>query len=92
MRRAVVVVAAAMLTVSGWALASSGAGVDLSWFSIDGGGGQSGGGGYALIGTAGQPDAGALSGGSFHLAGGFWPAQILAAPAGQQVYLPLLMR
>ena len=45
---------------------------DLSWFTIDGGGGTSTGGNYSLTGTIGQPDAGTLSGGSYTIAGGFW--------------------
>lgn len=45
---------------------------DLTWHTIDGGGGTSPGGGYTLSGTIGQPDAGAMSGGDFVLAGGFW--------------------
>src|SRR5215470_4805513 len=49
---------------------------DLSWFTIDGGGGMnSTGGTFSLSGTIGQPDAGAaLTGGTFTLTGGFWPA------------------
>jgi hypothetical protein len=47
---------------------------DLSWHTIDGGGGTSLGGAFALSGTVGQPDAGpALAGGAFTLEGGFWP-------------------
>ncbi len=45
---------------------------DLSWHTVDGGGGTSGGGGFVLRGTIGQPDAGDLSGGDFTLRGGFW--------------------
>lgn len=41
-------------------------------FTIDGGGGTSAGGTYAVSGTIGQPDAGAMSGGNFSLLGGFW--------------------
>lgn len=41
-------------------------------FTVDGGGGTSTGGTYALSGTVGQPDAGTLTGGSYVLAGGFW--------------------
>jgi hypothetical protein len=44
----------------------------ISRFTVDGGGGGSTGGAFALGGTAGQPDAGQMSGGSFTLAGGFW--------------------
>ena len=45
---------------------------DLSWHTVDGGGGTSSGGTFVLRGTIGQPDAGDLVGGSFTLAGGFW--------------------
>jgi hypothetical protein len=44
----------------------------IDWFTIDGGGGTSTGGVYAVSGTIGQPDAGVLSGGGYSLAGGFW--------------------
>ena len=55
-------------------LGSAGAGADysISWSTIDGGGGTSTGGVYAVSGTIGQPDAGTLSGGTFTLQGGFW--------------------
>jgi len=46
---------------------------ELSWYTIDGGGGQSSGGAYTLTGTIGQPDAAWSSGGSYELLGGFWP-------------------
>ncbi len=45
---------------------------NLSWSTIDGGGGQSSGGPYVLTGTIGQPDAGYLGGGNYELLGGFW--------------------
>ena len=45
--------------------AQSGGGYDLSWSTIDGGGGMSTGGGYTLSGTIGQPDAGILLNGSY---------------------------
>ena len=44
----------------------------LDWSTVDGGGGASTGGVYAVSGTIGQPDAGAMSGGNFTLQGGFW--------------------
>jgi len=55
---------------------------DLSWWTVDGGGGMfSTGGGFTLGGTIGQPDAAAaLTGGSFSLTGGFWPGAT-AGPA-----------
>jgi hypothetical protein len=70
------------------ALAQSGNGFDLTWSTIDGGGGSSGGGLYSLAGTIGQPDAGLLGGGGYTLNGGFWNG---AAP-GYRVYLPLVLR
>ena len=45
----------------------------LIWYTIDGGGGRSGGGSYVVMGTIGQPEAGAMAGGSYELLGGFWP-------------------
>jgi hypothetical protein len=44
----------------------------IDWFTVDGGGGTSTGGVYAVSGTLGQPDAGAMAGGTFALTGGFW--------------------
>ena len=46
---------------------------ELTWSTIDGGGGQSSGGQYVLTGTIGQPDAGYSEGGNYELLGGFWP-------------------
>lgn len=49
--------------------------LDLSWYTIDGGGATfSTGGSFTLGGTIGQPDAGVMSGGTFSLTGGFWGA------------------
>jgi hypothetical protein len=51
----------------------------INWYTIDGGGEMfTFGGDYVLSGTIGQHDAGALVGGDFELAGGFWP--VVAAP------------
>ena len=48
-------------------------GYDLSWWTADGGGGTwSSGDSLTLGGTAGQPDAGDLAGGTYTLQGGFW--------------------
>ena len=46
---------------------------DLSWNTVDCGGGNSSGGTFALSGTIGQAEAGAaLVGGNFQITGGFW--------------------
>ena len=44
----------------------------IDWFTIDGGGGTSTGALFSVSGTIGQPDAGAMSGGTYSLVGGFW--------------------
>lgn len=46
---------------------------EISWYTIDGGGGRSSGGPYNLVGTIGQPDAAWSRGGDYELLGGFWP-------------------
>jgi len=56
------------------------AGFDLSWYTMDSGGGTSEGGAYRLHGTIGQADAGKMTGGAFTLTGGF-QAGVAAAPA-----------
>jgi hypothetical protein len=51
---------------------------DLSWSTVDGGGGPSAGGSLNLHSTIGQPDAGpTLTGGNLELVGGFWAASVL---------------
>ena len=54
------------------AVALAGDDFDLSWHTIDGGGGTSTGGDLSLSGTIGQPDASAMTSGAFTLVGGFW--------------------
>ena len=49
-----------------------GVGFEITWYTIDGGGGTSVGGGFELNGTIGQHDAGAAMGSGFELTGGFW--------------------
>jgi hypothetical protein len=68
------------------ALTASSPGYDLSWWTVDGGGGTLAiEGGYSLSGAAGQPDAGVLVGNSYTLSGGFWVGGIY------RVYLPLVL-
>jgi len=70
-------------------MAQQGDGYDLSWWTVDGGGGTfSSGPGYLLGGTIGQPDTGVLSGPGYVLAGGFWQS----GGNVYHVYLPLVMR
>jgi len=88
----------ALAGLTGLAHAQSGGGYDLTWWTVDSGGGMSVGGGasnsYNLVGTAGQPDAGAaMNGGGYSLAGGFWGGPWIGV-AGKQynVYLPVVIK
>jgi len=58
----------------------------IDWFSIDGGGGTSTGGVYAVSGSIGQPDAGRMDGGGFTITGGYWSFAVGAESPG----VPLL--
>jgi len=65
MKRMIIILVVALILLAPIALAVATDGYDLSWWTADGGGGSSAGGSYTLSGTAGQPDAGLLTGGSF---------------------------
>ena len=70
-----------------WANGSS---YTLDWWTVDGGGGTHRTvGEYTLSGTAGQPDAGVLSGGDYTLGGGFWGG---GGAVQYRIYLPLVVR
>lgn len=72
------------------ASAPSGAGYDLSWWTVDGGGYTfSSGGEYELGGTIGQADAyrGRTTGG-YSLSTGFWSC----GPPGYDTHLPLVLK
>jgi hypothetical protein len=67
----------ALLALAGGAGAQSGGTFDLTWNTVDGGGGTgSQGGTFVVQGTSGQPDAGAHTGGTFVLQGGFWNGDV----------------
>ncbi len=87
-RRTLTLLLIVALLVPAIALAQSGGGYDLSWNTVDGGGGTSSGGAYTLSGTLGQPDAGAMSGGDYTLTGGFWRGIAIR----YSLYLPVVMR
>jgi len=59
-------------------------GFAIPWWTVDNGGGT-------LSGTAGQPDAANLSGGSYALRGGFWSGPDVI-PGIPTIYLPLIIR
>ena len=64
-------------------------GLDISWWSVDGGGGRSTGGAFELSGTAGQADTADLEGGGYELRGGFWSWEV--PDRLQKTYLPLVL-
>jgi len=76
-------------TLLGVVSASALGGYTLDWWTVDGGGDRLTGGSYALQGTAGQPDAVALTGGGYTLAGGFWGG---GAANEHNLFLPLILR
>jgi hypothetical protein len=72
--------------------AQSGGTYDLTWITIDGGGAMNlAGGTYTLSGTVGQFDAGAQSGGTYALNGGFW-ANVQAVADTIKIYLPMILK
>lgn len=81
---AVLVIFALVVSV---AVAQTGGGFDLSWWTVDGGGDRSTGGQYTLTGAVGQPDAGTLQNGSYTLEGGFFVGD--SADSTTNVYLPI---
>lgn len=88
----VIIVSAAVLSL-GMAYAQSGGGYDLSWWTIDGGGGQAAAGNYVLAGSIGQPVAGVSQSGGMVLASGFWvDAGPESTPSGPRIFLPLLRK
>ena len=99
MRRALVLLVLVVLLLllsvasaqSGDAASKAHGGYDLSWWTVDGGGGTLSGpaSGYTLSGTAGQPDAATWQDQGYSLAGGFWGG---ALPVEYVVYLPLVLR
>jgi hypothetical protein len=76
----------ALLVTVGSAYAQT---LSLDWSTIDSGGGTSSGGQYTVSGTIGQPDASAMSGGSFTLQGGFWPGIIVRSTNAPTLFIQL---
>jgi len=63
---------------------------DLSWFTLDGGGGTSTGSVYSVSGTIGQPDAGGpMTNGPYSLTGGFWALYAVQTPGGPLLTITL---
>jgi len=83
----------ALAQTGGGASTGLSTGYDLTWWTADGGGGTASGGGYALHGTAGQPDAGpSLAGGGYTLTGGFWAGRSAGGTPGHKMYFPVVSK
>ncbi len=68
-----IVVSGCVLFSAGMRAGAQSAGpYDLSWSTIDGGGGTSSDGRFTISGSIGQPEPGIMTGDSFSLVGGFW--------------------
>jgi hypothetical protein len=80
-----------VVLISVTVLAETGDGFELSWWTVDNGGGSSSGGDYTLSGTIGQPDVGSMAGGEYTLVGGFWNDAVSSLPQ-RRLYLPLVNR
>lgn len=72
-------------------LAQTGGGYDLTWSTIDDGGGTSSGGGYSLSATIGQPDSALAQGSGYTLKGGFW-VEAVEGSTSNLLFLPRLLR
>lgn len=88
MKRALIIAPVLLLLVVSVVMAVGGS-YDLSWFTVDGGGGISSSGAYVLIGTVGQPDAGLSGDGGYSLSSGFLGRE---TSSNQKVFLPIVIK
>ncbi len=86
-RRSKLVLAGVLLALVGLAIAQSGGSYNLNWFTVAGGGGESAGSDYVLIGIVGQPAAGSVSGGTYTIRGGFFPSGTTHERTAAKVWL-----
>lgn len=87
MKKKVIILPLARLLFLAFSLPVQAQSYAITWWTVDGGGGTSAGGGYILSGTIGQPDAGVMSGGGYTLSGGFWSFE-----AQHYIFLPLILK
>lgn len=74
------------------ASAATTSGFEIPWWTVDGGGGVSSGGGFQVTGTIGQPDAASpLAGGCWSVDPGFWGEYaVIATPGAPALRIRLL--
>jgi hypothetical protein len=91
-----IIILGALLLTCGIALAQASAPTagtpTITWWTVDGGGGTAQGGGFTLMGTAGQPEPGPLlTGSEFTLTSGYWPGG-LSGLIQKLLFLPFVTR
>lgn len=96
MKRAMTLIALLCLFIAATLVQAQGGGdYELTWTSIDAGGGAMTGGGYNITSSIGQPEPGPTqNGGGYSLNGGVVDAGTSGGttPGGQRVYAPLILR
>lgn len=83
---------AGLLAISLAVAAQGDGGYDLSWWTVEGGGGTSKAHAFSLSGTLGQAEAATWRGGGYTLAGGFWGGEVQSSGENNWIYLPLVLR
>ncbi len=74
-------------------ISADGPGYSLDWWTVDSGGDSvSGGSGYTLAGTAGQPDTAIWQHGGYSLTGGFWGGVAISSEGTNSIYLPIVLK
>ena len=82
-RSAFVLSVGLLVSFSTTASAAAATGFEISWWTVDGGGGVSTGGGFGVTGTIGQPDAASpLASGCWSVDPGFWGEYAVIATPG----------
>lgn len=92
---ALVAALAVLVSPTSAAFAQTGGPYELTWTTVDVGGGALTGGAYSLVSTIGQAEASpAASGGAYSLVGGVWGGSGgVTPPAGvKRIYLPVVIR
>jgi len=92
-RKLVIVMMLILVLLLGTGTALAAGSYTLSWWAAPGGGGTSSSpGSYSLVGGAGQPAVGKLSGSGYTLSEGFWVGGTGNPGPGHGLYLPLIMK
>jgi hypothetical protein len=91
-KRLLVIMLLLALILAAGAVLSAPNSLNVSWWTVDGGGAapELNGGSYSLQGTTGQADAGAMGNGRYTLNGGYWNNSVTNPVYA--VYLPVVVK